>query len=77
VLKDDFSQPVIMRIDCPRCGQLMLVRVGLSPETARNQIECIDCKSLIVALAPGPVIGRPWKPDSAPPGASTCISVEM
>lgn len=67
--ENKFSQPVIMRIDCPECGQTMLVRVGLSPETARNQIECLNCKGLMVALVPGPVIGRPWKADSDPPSA--------
>ncbi|HET7109102.1 MAG TPA: hypothetical protein VFI38_19975 [Candidatus Acidoferrum sp.] len=68
--ENEFSEPVIMRIDCPECSETMLVRVGLSPETVGNQIECLNCKGFMVALVPGPVIGRPWKADSDPPFAS-------
>jgi hypothetical protein len=75
VPENDSSQSVIMRIDCPQCAQTMVVRVGLSPDTARNQIECINCKSFMVALVPGPVIGRPWMADSDIAAALTCISV--
>jgi hypothetical protein len=69
VPENDFSQPVIMRIDCPQCGQKMFVRVGLIPETAGNQIECINCKRFMIALVPGPVVGSPWNADSDPPAA--------
>jgi hypothetical protein len=59
-----------MCIDCPQFGQTMFVSAGLSPETARNQIECINCGHFMVALVPGPVIGRPSKADSDPPAAN-------
>ena len=67
VPENNSSESVIMRIDCPQCGQTMFVRVGLSPETAINQIECVNCRHFMVALVPDPVIGRPWKADSDPP----------
>ena len=59
--KCDFSKSVRIRAVCPHCRQRMLLTVGLSPETGENVIQCVRCGRNLVALVPGPVIGRPWK----------------
>ena len=57
----DASCPGIsMSIECPTCGQRMTVRVGLTPDTSQNCVECVGCKKLMVALVPGPVVGGPF-----------------
>jgi len=54
----DGLSSVQMRVKCPKCGQAMLVEVGLAPETD-NLIQCVRCGVSMDPLVPGPVIGKP------------------
>jgi transcription elongation factor Elf1 len=51
---------VSMLIECPRCGEKMLVDVGLNPNTRNNSVECLACRKSFVALVPGAIVGGPF-----------------
>jgi transcription elongation factor Elf1 len=51
---------VSMQIECPRCGEKMLVEVGLNPDTRNNSVECVACRKSFVALVPGAIVSGPF-----------------
>jgi hypothetical protein len=50
---------VAMSIVC-KCGQKMILHVGLTPDTSQNVVACLGCRQRIVALVPGPVVAGPF-----------------
>jgi hypothetical protein len=55
---DRFSQ-YPMQIECPQCGQKMIVHIGLrNPDD--SPIECLGCHNTIVPLLPGPIVNGPF-----------------
>lgn len=49
-----------MQIECPQCGEKMILHVGLTGDPKNNQLECIGCHSEILPLVPGPIVGGPF-----------------
>lgn len=49
-----------MQIECPRCGEKMLVDIGLKPNALNNSVECVACRKSFVALVPGPIVRGPF-----------------
>jgi hypothetical protein len=51
---------VSMLIECPRCGQKMILHVGLIGDPKDNSVECIGCHNKLVPLVPGRITGGPF-----------------
>jgi hypothetical protein len=51
---------VSMLIECPRCGQKMILHVGLIGDPKNNSVECIGCHNNLIPLVPGPITGGPF-----------------
>jgi len=51
---------VSMMIECPQCGQKMILHVGLIGDPKDNSVECIQCQNHIVPLVPGPIVDGPF-----------------
>jgi len=49
-----------MQIECPQCGQKMIVHIGLIGVPKDKEIECLGCNQNIMPLLPGPMIGGPF-----------------
>jgi hypothetical protein len=62
-MSNDDSEHVQMQIECPECHKKMLLHVGLTPDTAKNVINCIGCHNTVVPLVPGPIVGGPFSVD--------------
>jgi hypothetical protein len=56
--------PSERRIECPECHKKMLLKVGLEPDTTKNEINCIRCHHPVIPLVPGPIIGGPFSVDA-------------
>jgi len=60
------SNPIIrkahvsMMIVCPRCGQKMVLHVGLIGVPKDNSVECVGCRNSLIPLVPGPIVGGPF-----------------
>ena len=54
------SSPVSAQIECPRCGEKMLVEAKLDPSIRNSMVECIACRKNFVAVVPGPVVRGPF-----------------
>jgi hypothetical protein len=50
-----------MLIECPQCGQKMILHVGLLGDPKNNSIECIGCHNYIIPLVPGPIVDGPYE----------------
>jgi ribosomal protein S27E len=48
-----------MQIECPQCGQKMIVYIGLR-DPDDSPIECLGCHNTIVPLLPGPIVDGPF-----------------
>ncbi len=48
-----------MQIECPRCGQKMIVHIGFS-DPKDNEIECLGCHTAIIPLLPGRIVDGPF-----------------
>lgn len=51
---------VSMLIECPQCGQKMILHVGLIGDPKDNSVECVGCHNSLVPLVPGPIVGGPF-----------------
>jgi predicted RNA-binding Zn-ribbon protein involved in translation (DUF1610 family) len=49
-----------VQIECPECGEKMIVRIGLTGDPKNNLLECIGCQGEIAALVPGQIVGGPF-----------------
>ncbi len=57
--KKKFST-VSVQIECPRCGEKMLVEAKLDPSIRNTIVVCIACRKSFVALVPGPIVKGPF-----------------
>jgi DNA-directed RNA polymerase subunit RPC12/RpoP len=60
----DSMDSIFLEFLCPNCGQKLTAKVGLSPDTSHNDVECPVCHQRIVALVPGPVLGGPFSAEA-------------
>jgi DNA-directed RNA polymerase subunit RPC12/RpoP len=51
---------VSMLIECPQCGQKMILHVGLVGQSKDMPIECTGCRNSMVPLVPGPIVAGPF-----------------
>jgi hypothetical protein len=51
---------VSMVIECPQCRQKMILHVALIGAPKNNLIECLGCRSSIVPIVSGPIVGGPF-----------------
>ena len=64
--KYDADSYVKMQVRCPKCGEEMILHVGLSlGQVANGSVECIECKNNLIPLVPGPIVGGPFRRTSA------------
>lgn len=49
-----------VQIECPQCGEKMILHIGLTGDPKNNLLECIGCQSEIVPLVPGQIVGGPY-----------------
>lgn len=49
-----------MEIECPQCGEKMVLHVGLMGDPKNIPLECLGCRNEIVPLVPGPIVGGPF-----------------
>ncbi len=49
-----------MRIECPQCGEKMVLHIGLIGDPKNNQIECIGCHNELLPLVSGPILAGPF-----------------
>lgn len=51
---------VSMQVECPQCGERMLVDIGLNAGPTRNSVVCVGCHKSFVAVFPGSIVGGPF-----------------
>ena len=56
----DRISPYSMRIECPQCGQKMMVHVGFTGDPQNNEIKCLGCHNRVLPLVPGPIVDGPF-----------------
>jgi hypothetical protein len=49
-----------LHVECPQCGEKMVLYVGLTGDPKDDRLECIACHSEIVCLVPGQIVGGPF-----------------
>ena len=54
-----------VQIECPKCGEKMILHIGLAGDPKNNLLECTRCHGEIVPLVPGQIVGGPF-PASEP-----------
>jgi hypothetical protein len=53
-----------LQIECPQCGEKMILQIGLMGEPENSSLACIGCHNEIVPLVPGPIVGGPFSLDN-------------
>jgi hypothetical protein len=61
---DSSLDHIPMQVECPECHRDFLVHVGLTPDTSNNMRECPHCRSEVILLVPGPIVGGPFSVDA-------------
>jgi hypothetical protein len=49
-----------LEIECPQCGEKMILHIGLMGEPKSSSLACIGCRNEIVPVVPGPIVGGPF-----------------
>lgn len=49
-----------VRFKCPKCGQGMGIRVGLTVTNGTRPVECIGCGRKLIPLVHGPIVEGPY-----------------
>ena len=49
-----------LQIECPQCGEKMILQIGLTGEPKYSSLACIGCRNEIIPGVPGPIVGGPF-----------------
>lgn len=49
-----------MQIECPQCGQKMILQIGLMGAPKNGALDCIGCHNEILPIVSGPIVGGPF-----------------